>query len=93
MDRIYIQNLIKDLKKLEIMKEELNTDIKRHETLIKNYMQMNQLEEVYGLDGEKVIYTEIVSNRFDTKEFKKHFENLYNAYLKKTKNFRFKFSY
>lgn len=93
MDRIYIQNLIRELKKLDIMKEELNTDIKRHETLIKNYMQMNNLEEIYGVDGEKVIYTEVISNRFDTKEFKKRFENLYNAYLKKTKNLRFKFSY
>ena len=54
---------------------------------------INNIEELHGLSGEKAIYREVISNRFDTKNFKEHFEGLYNSYLKKTKNLRFKFSY
>ena len=61
--------------------------------IMKNYMKLYSLEELTGNNGEKVIYVEVISKRFNTKEFKKQFESLYNSYLKTTKNYRFKFTY
>lgn len=93
MENIYIQELIYNLKKLEIAKEKLDSQIKKCQTELKDYMQSCHVEELYGINGEKVIYKEIIGKRFDTKEFKKCFEDLYNSYLKNTRNLRFKFTY
>lgn len=93
MEEIYIQNVMHNLKELEIAKEKLNLQIKECEESLKNYMQLCGLEELHGCSGEKAIYKEIIGKRFDTKEFKKRFEGLYNSYLKNTRNLRFKFSY
>jgi predicted phage-related endonuclease len=93
MESIYIQELINGLKKLEIAKEKLDLQIKEYEKDIKNFMQSYHLEEIYGANGERITYKEILGRRFDTREFKKHFEELYNSYLRNTKNLRFKFNY
>ena len=93
MEEIYIQNTIRTLKQLEMSRESLDREIRQHEMRLKEYMTKYSLEELYGLEGEKVIYKEIIGKRFDTKEFKKQFESLYNSYLKNTRNLRFKFTY
>lgn len=93
MEEIYIQELIRSLKGLEIAKEKLDLQIKEYQEELKGYMQSRNLEEIYGINGEKIIYKEIIGKRFDTKEFKKRFESLYNSYLKNTRNLRFKFTY
>lgn len=93
MNEIYIQSIMTNLKQLEIAKEKLNQEIKENELILKHYMIKNSLEELEGYNHEKVIYKEVLGKRFDSKEFKKNFEGLYNAYLKSTKNFRFKFTY
>lgn len=93
MSKNYIQKTILELRQLEELKTELDSEIKERENIIKKYMTMNNLEEMYGINGEKIIYREVISNRFDSKDFKEHFADLYNAYLRKTKNLRFKFSY
>ncbi|MBM6840777.1 hypothetical protein H6A03_04370 [[Clostridium] spiroforme] len=93
MNQFYIQKLINNLKNLEMEKEKLDHLIKEHQNELKNYMMLNGLETLSGNQGEMVIYTEVISKRFNTKEFKKQFESLYNSYLKTTKNYRFKFTY
>lgn len=93
MNQFYIQKLINNLKNLEMEKEKLDQLIKEHQNELKNYMKLYSLEELTGNNGEKVIYVEVISKRFNTKEFKKQFESLYNSYLKTTKNYRFKFTY
>lgn len=93
MSELYIQNVICNLKQLEIAKEKIDKEIKEHENEIKKYMQLYHLEELHGQNGEKAIYKEILGRRFDTKEFKKNFSELYYAYMKDTRNLRFKFSY
>ena len=93
MGNIYIQRSIKELRQLEELKEKVNKKIKVKEDVLKHYMIENGISELYGTAGEKVTYMEIESKRFDTSTFKKHFETLYNNYLKSTRNFRFKFSY
>lgn len=93
MDNNYIQIVIRNLKKLEITKENLDKQIKECETELKDFMQFYSIEELHGLNGEKVIYKEILGRRFDSTEFKRNFADLYNSYLKNTRSLRFKFSY
>ena len=93
MSELYIQNVIRSLKQLEIAKEKIDKEIKEHESEIKKYMQMYNLEELHGMNGEKAIYKEILGRRFDTKSFKQNFAELYYSYMKDTKSIRFKFSY
>lgn len=93
MSELYIQNVISNLKRLEIAKEKINREIKEHENEVKKYMQMYELEELHGYNGEKAIYKEILGKRFDTTAFKRNFADLYESYLKSTKSLRFKFSY
>lgn len=93
MNELYIQNIMKNLKSLEIEKQELDKEIKKHEHEIISYMTQYDLEELVGVNGEKAIYKEILARRFDTKNFKKNFSDLYYSYMKDSKSFRFKFSY
>lgn len=93
MNQFYIQKLINNLKNLEMEKEKLDQLIKEHQNELKAYMVSAHISELRGSSGEKVIYDEVISKRFNTKEFKKQFESLYNSYLKTTKNYRFKFTY
>lgn len=93
MNEYYIQSLLTSLKHLEMEKEKLDQLIKEHQNELKHYMLAENLSELIGSEGEKLIYTEVISKRFNTKEFKKQFESLYNSYLKTTKNYRFKFTY
>lgn len=85
MSELYIQNVIRSLKQLEIAKEKIDKEIKEHESEIKKYMQMYNLEELHGMNGEKAIYKEILGRRFDTKSFKQNLQNcifLYERYKK-----------
>ena len=93
MSELYIQNVIRSLKQLEIAKEKIDKEIKEHESEIKKYMLMYNLEELQGMNGEKAIYKEILGRRFDSKSFKQNFADLYYSYMKDTKSLRFKFSY
>jgi len=93
MNELYIQNIMKNLKSLEMAKQELDKEIKKHEHEIISYMTQYDLEEIVGVNGEKAIYKEILARRFDTKNFKKNFSDLYYSYMKDSKSFRFKFSY
>lgn len=93
MENNYIQSVMRNLKKLEIAKENLNKQIKECEDEIKDFMLMYDIEELYGTNGERCLYKEILSRRFDLTAFKRSFADLYNSYLKNTKSLRFKFSY
>lgn len=93
MNEYYIQSLLKNLKHLNMEREKLDHLIKEHQNELRAYMIAENISELVGSCGERVIYTEVISKRFNTKEFKKQFESLYNSYLKTTKNYRFKFTY
>lgn len=93
MQNNYIQSVIRNLKKLEVAKENLEKQIKEYEAELKDFMLFYEIEELHGSNGEKVIYKEILGKRFDSTAFKRNFANLYNSYLKNTKSLRFKFSY
>ena len=72
--------------------KEIDQEIKEKEENIKRYLIINDLDEYVTTNG-KVCYREVLSNRFDSKAFKEKFGELYNLYLRKTKNLRFTFSY
>lgn len=93
MVNVYIQNTINELKILEKDKEELEKKIKNKEAVLKNYMVLHNVETLHGNYGETVQYYEVIANRFDTKNFKKYYEQLYHQFLKKSTSLRFKFSY
>lgn len=89
----YIQKTISELRKLEELKTEVDREIKDKQDVLKRYMIIHNLDELHGLNGEKVCYREVISKRFDAKSFKEKFGELYDLYLKNTKNLRFYFSY
>lgn len=93
MEQMNIQNSISELKRLQILNDQIKEEIKKHEVILKDYMLKNSLDTLYGNTGEKVQYVEVASNRFDVREFKKQFTDLYNLYLKTVHNFRFKITY
>lgn len=93
MEKIYIQSLLHKLKELEILKNDLNEEIKKYEDQIKAFMKQRSLEELSGDNGERVVFKAIISKRFDTTAFKKKFYDLYEAYTKTSTNHRFKFTY
>lgn len=93
MNEFYIQKMIYEMKELEILKNDLEAEIKKRVDEIKQYMRTNSLEELQGNHGEKVIYRSVITKRFDSTEFKKRFKDLYDAYLKTTTTQRFKFSF
>ena len=93
MNELYIQNIMNNLKSLDMAKQELDKEIKKYEHEIISYMTQYDLEEIVGVNGEKAINKEILARRFGTKNFKKNFSDLYDSYMKDVKSFRFKFSY
>lgn len=85
-----INKVIKELKTYVIMKKELEATIKELEEQVKNYMTESGLDQYITDDLQTVCrYTEIITNRFDTASFKKAEADLYNKYLKESKNMRF----
>lgn len=89
----YIHKTISELRKLEDLKAELDKEIKEKQDVLKQFMIIHNLEELHGLNGEKVSYREVISKRFDAKSFKERFGDLYYSYLRNTTNLRFNFSY
>ena len=75
MSELYIQNVIRSLKQLEIAKEKIDKEIKEHESEIKKYMQMYNLEELHGMNGEKAIYKEILGRRLIPRVLNKTLQN------------------
>lgn len=93
MCNTYIQTQIDELRALSGTKEQIEKNIKEREKVIKDYMQTNGLYELNGKNGERITYSTVVSNRFDTTRFKQQFKELYNAYLKTTSCLKFKITF
>lgn len=93
MTNRYIQNSMNELKELEMEKERIEEKIKNKQRMFKDYMTTNNLEELNGLNGEKIIFKEILGRRFDTTAFKKAHSYLFELYSVGTCNKRFKFTY
>ena len=88
-----INNTLKELAEYTKMAEELKIEIDRLTAETKQYMTDNDLTEIFTDDmtiGAR--YTEVISNRFDTTNFKKQFAEMYQMFLKKSTSMRFSLS-
>lgn len=91
MGKRAIENRIKKLKALEEQKKELDAQIKDLQEEIKKDMEAKGLEEMQI--GIFIIrFTSVLSSRFDTKEFKEHYGDLYDQYVKQVASRRFTIS-
>lgn len=89
----FIQNNMEDLKSLELQKEIIQEKINNKQRMFKEYMVANNIEELVGENGEKIIFKDILGKRFDSSAFKKTYGYLYEMYCVATTNKRFKFTY
>ena len=83
-----INEVIRELKEYEEIKEQLANEIEQLKAQAIEYLRENGMDEVVTDDG-KVTYREVLSKRFDATSFKKDFLDVYEAYTKQTSMMRF----
>ena len=82
---------ITELKELEDMLHELNAEIDSIKDSLKHELNEQHSEELIA--GTHIIrYTTVISNRFNSTEFKKVMPEVYNSYLKPVTSIRFTFA-
>lgn len=85
-----IRNTVAELQNLYAIADELKARITEKEAMIKNEMEEREREiEVLDLGNVIVRFTSILSNRFDTANFKKLHADLYNTFIKQVTSRRF----
>ena len=92
-NNIDINATLNELAEYQRMADELKVEIDRLTAETKQYMTDNNLTEVFNEDmtvGAR--YTEVISNRFDTTNFKKQFAEMYQMFLKRSTSMRFSLS-
>ena len=87
-----IEATMKELKEMTELLEETKAIVEGLQDEIKTYMVENDLDEILTEDGTKATFRDVVSNRFDSTNFKKQFADLYVAFTKKTSYKRFTFA-
>ncbi len=83
-----IRNTVAELQNLYAKADELKARITEKEAMIKNEMEEREIE-VLDLGNVIVRFTSILSNRFDTANFKKLHADLYNTFIKQVTSRRF----
>ena len=78
---------IKGIKEMQRIKDEADKEIKKLQDEIKAEMTVRQVKEI--ITEYKVRYTDVTTNRFDTKTFKSKYLELYNQFIKPTSSMRF----
>ena len=78
-----LENKVKKLQEIESQIKALEAEADKVREEIKAYMENTEQEEI---QTKKFIirFKEVVSNRFDTKAFKKVYSNLYKQYTKES---------
>ena len=76
-----IRNTVAELQNLYAKADELKAQITEKEAMIKDEMESRELE-VLDLGNVIIRFTSILTNRFDTTNFKKLHADLYNAFIK-----------
>lgn len=82
----------KAIAQYKLMEAEAKREREALEAEVKAYMTENNLPELIG-DEHKATYTEVISNKFDSKAFKAAgHEDLYKAFTKPSATMRFTFA-
>lgn len=84
-----INEVIKELKEYQDMQDALKVEIEKLKSEAIEWLDENELDEYINDNGTKVTYREVLSNRFQSTEFKKAHADLYEAFTKKTSSMRF----
>lgn len=88
MSTTNINQLVRELKELQRMSDELNTEIEAIKDMLKAEMAARNTDEILTSEY-KLKYKEVSSSRFDTTSFKNKYVDLYNQFLKVTTSKRF----
>lgn len=88
MKNTNINEVIREIKEYQEMQDALKVEIDKLKVEAIEYLNENEIDE-YLCDEGKVTYREILSNRFQSTEFKKIHADLYEAFTKKTSSMRF----
>ena len=87
---ININNILKELKDYTEMQKQLAIEIEQLQAQVKQHMTDNNMTECFNDDMTiRCTFSEVISNRFDSTNFKKTHADLYNAFLKKSTSMRF----
>lgn len=84
-----INAIIRELKEYQDMQDALKAEIEKLKAEAIEWLDENELDEYISDKGTKVTYREVLSNRFQSTEFKKAHADLYEAFTKKTASMRF----
>ena len=83
-----VRQIANELQELYAQQDELKALIVEKESIIKQEMIDREVQEL-NLGNMVIRFTEVISNRFNTTEFKKLHLSLYNAFLKEVTSKRF----
>ena len=83
-----IRQTVAELQELYAQADLLKAEITTRETMIKDEMDNRELETL-DLGNVIIRFTSILSNRFDTTNFKKLHADLYNTFIKQVASRRF----
>lgn len=88
MDKNELLRKVHQLKELQRMAEEIEAEAETIKDEIKAEMTAQDTDTLV-IDCFKVTWKPVTTNRFDSKAFKKKYEQLYNEYTKPTVSKRF----
>lgn len=88
MKKTNMNEVIREIKEYQEMQEALKVEIDKLKAEAIEYLSENELDE-YTCDDGKVTYREVISNRFQSTEFKKKYAELYKEFTRQTSNMRF----
>lgn len=80
--------IIREIREYQQMQDDLKTEVERLKAEAIDILQANGVDE-FITDAGKVTYREVISNRFQTTEFKKAFADLYKTFTKPTSCMKF----
>lgn len=83
-----IRSTVEELQNLYAQANELKAQITAREAMIKEEMEARETETL-DLGNVIIRFTSIISNRFDTTNFKKQYSDLYNSFIKQVASRRF----
>ena len=83
-----IRLTVEELQNLYAKADELKAQITAREAMIKEEMEARETETL-DLGNVIIRFTSIISNRFDTTNFKKQYSDLYNSFIKQVSSRRF----
>lgn len=91
MTRVEIEKKIEELKEMETLLEEVKAEAEAIRDELKAEMIERDTEEL-ETDQYIIRWTSVLSNRFDTTNFKKIYGDLYKAFTKQVASKRFSIS-